>query len=213
MYEFTPSFPEDFSNGVKLMVLGEAPGAEEEKEGQPFVGASGKLLMKVLEEHGFNRKNLYISNVFWIRPPDNNVGHFFTSKKSSDEKVIEYPLFKNCFLRAEYKNHIERLEEEISLVNPYVILTVGSTPLWALTGSDQISKMRGEPRLITGPVKYKYSVMFPTFHPAYILRNRSKMDEFKRDIARVKELVDMPPWDWPSMFGEGYNATFGDRKT
>jgi DNA polymerase len=213
MYEFTPSFPEDFSNGVSLMVLGEAPGADEEREGKPFVGASGKLLMKVLEDSGFTRKNLYISNVFWVRPPDNNIGCFFTAKTSNDEKVLEYPLFKNCRLRSEYKNHIERLREEIELINPYMILTTGSTPLWALTGSDQISKMRGVPRLITGPVKYKYSVMFPTFHPAYILRNRSKMADFEKDIQEVRRLVDTPPWEWPSMFGEEYNAAFGDRKT
>ena len=208
--EFSPTFPEDFNGEINLMVLGEAPGAEEERVGLPFVGASGKLLIKVLEEYGFTRKNLYISNVFWERPPDNDVSYFFTKKTGTDEKANQFPLYKNSYLKKEWENQIYRLQEELEMLKPQLILTVGAVPLWALTGLDKISEVRGHPRIINGPVKYKYSVILPTFHPAYILRNRSMMDEFKRDIARVKELLETPAWEWPSMFGKEYDEAFGN---
>lgn len=209
MVDFTPTFPEDFSEkGVRLMILGEAPGAKEEQEGLPFVGASGKLLLKTLEEYGFTRKNLYISNVFWQRPPNNNVSYFFCKKTSDEEKAEQFGLYKNQWLKREWEDQIYRLQEELELIQPEIVMTVGSIPLWALRGEDNISEVRGEPKLIIGPVKYKYSVMFPTFHPAYILRNRKMMDEFKKDVSDVKDLLDTPPWDWPPMFGKEWDRNF-----
>lgn len=212
MVEFSPSFPEDFSGTVPLMILGEAPGAEEEKHGLPFVGASGKLLLKALEEWGFNRKNLYISNVFWERPPDNNVSYFFCKKNSDEEKALQFGQYKNQYLKREWENQIYRLSDELEAIKPEMILTVGAIPLWALTGETEISKMRGSPRILTGPVKYKYSIMFPTFHPAYVLRNRKMMDILRDDIKKVKELLDTPAWEWPNMFGRDYDATYGNKK-
>lgn len=206
--EFSPSFPENFDGRIGLMVLGEAPGAEEEKQGLPFEGASGKLLMSVLEEYGFTRKNIYISTVFWERPPDNDVSYFFTKKTSNEEKAIQFPLFKNMYLKKEWENQIYRLNDEIEMINPEMILTVGATPLWALRGQDQVSSLRGNPYLVNGAVKNKYTIMFPTFHPAYVLRNGSKMDKFKQDIAKVKELLETPPWEWPRMFGREYDEAF-----
>lgn len=212
MVEFSPSFPENFSGSVPLMVLGEAPGAEEEKQGLPFIGASGKLLLKTLEEYGFSRKTLYISNVFWERPPENDVSYFFCKKKTDEGKAMQFGLYKNQYLRAEWQNQIYRLSDEIEAIKPEMILTVGAIPLWALTGQTEVSKLRGKPRIVAGPVKNKYTVMFPTFHPAYVLRNRKMEEILRKDIARVKELLDTPAWDWPNMFGKDYDEAFRNRE-
>ena len=208
--EFSPTFPEEFDGRVNVMILGEAPGAEEEKVGLPFVGKSGKFLMQELETVGFTRNCLYISNVFWERPPDNDVGYFFCNKTSSEEKAEQFPLFKNRFLKKEWENQIYRLQDELEMLRPYMILTVGCTPLWALTGNDSITDLRGKPYIIAGPVKYKYSIVFPTYHPAYAMRNKTALELFRQDLMRFRELHDTPAWDWPHMFGEEYDEAFGN---
>jgi uracil-DNA glycosylase len=190
--EFSPSFPDPFDGKAHLMVLGEAPGAKEEKEGQPFVGTSGKLLMQVMEECGFTRKNLYISNVFWQRPPDNDVGYFFCSTRSNEAKSTKYPKLKSSFLKKEWEEQLERLEHELELLKPDVILMLGSIPLWALTGNDQISQCRGKYYRLTKHIKYDGGVAVSTFHPSYILRNRSMIETLKEDILLAKELLDLP---------------------
>ena len=199
MTEFAPHFPDNFSGKVDLMILGEAPGAEEEKQGLPFVGMSGKLLGKTLEEAGFPRKNLYISNVFWERPPDNNISHFFCKKTSDEEKAEEYPLYKGMYLKAEWKNQLLRLEDELKMLEPEVVLAVGATPLWALTGKDKITACRGDVCKINGAVKYS-GRMIATFHPAYVLRNRKALDTMKQDINKAISLLDQPPWEGESLF-------------
>lgn len=199
MVEFAPHFPEDFSGTVSIMVLGEAPGAEEERQGVPFVGMSGKLLGKTLEECGLPRKNLYISNVFWQRPPGNDVSFFFCKKTSEDEKATDYPLFKGMYLKKEWQNQILRLQEELEMLKPEVVLAVGATPLWALTGKDKITACRGEVHKIDGPAKY-LGRMVSTFHPAYVMRNRTMLETFKQDINKAKGLLDSPPWEGINLF-------------
>lgn len=192
MVEFSPSFPDPWEGKAHLMILGEAPGAKEEQEGQPFVGASGKLLMNVLEECGFSRKNLYISNVFWQRPPDNDVGYFFCSTRSNDAKSIKYPKFKNGHLKKEWEHQLDRLQDELNLVQPDVALMLGAIPLWALTGEDQVTVCRGKYYRPSKHIKYDKGVAVSTFHPAYVLRNRKMIDTMKDDIFLAKELLDLP---------------------
>lgn len=199
MAEFAPHFPEDFDGKVNLMILGEAPGAEEEKQGLPFVGMSGKLLGKALEEAGFPREKLYISNVFWSRPPENNVAYFFCKKSSDEEKAEGYPLYKGMHLKAKWSNQLFRLEEELKMLEPEVVLAVGATPLWALTGRDKITAHRGDVYKIDGAVKYP-GRMIATFHPAYVLRNRQALDTMKQDINKAISLLDQPPWEGESLF-------------
>ena len=107
-----------FSDGnpfAKIMIIGEGPGANEDKEGKPFVGRAGKLLDKMLESIKLNRKNVYISNVVNFRPPMN--------RRPTDDEVNRYLPF--------LKKHIE-------LVDPKILLLLGSTALNAIIGNEEV---------------------------------------------------------------------------
>jgi len=197
---FSPNFPENFSDGVSLMVLGDCY----------LPDVSNALLYEVLESVGFNKKNLYISNVFWEVPESNAITHFFCETDSLDQKAKQFPLYKDKYLKAEWTNQIFRLQDELELIKPELILAVGEIPLWALTGSDNIIELRGRPKIIAGPVKYKYSIVFPVLNPTDILDNEESLIEFIKDIERVRELSDTVAWDWPNMFGDEYYAAFGN---
>ena len=131
----------------KLVLIGEAPGADEDKQGQPFVGRSGQLLDKILASVGFYRdKNIYIINTVKCRPPDN----------------------RNP-LPEELKACRGYLEAQLDILRPKIILLCGKVALNSfLPDAPGISKVRG--RFFDGPFN---SRMMPIFHPAYLLRNPS----------------------------------------
>lgn len=206
--EFSPTFPENFDGTIRLMILGEFPKITLNGDENPFTGDEGQLLRETLEEQGFDIKNLYISNVFWCHTVNNDIRYFFTEINSDDDKAAQFSMYKSRYLKKEWENQIYRLQEEIEMLKPELILTLGEIPFWALTGQNDMFELRGHPKIIAGPVKYKYSIMFPTFSPEFILKNMQLKDEFMRDIARAKELLETPPWDWPNMFGREYDAAF-----
>ncbi len=134
---------------AKLMFIGEAPGVEEDREGRPFVGEAGKLLTNLIEKMGFKRQQVYITNTVKCHPPDNR-----------DPLEEEISL---CF---------DYLKEEIEIVSPKVIITLGKVATYVLMGMKgkikdiAISKIRGNVFF------YNNIPVIPTFHPAYLLRNR-----------------------------------------
>lgn len=205
---FSPNFPDDFNDGVSLMILGNATSTNEEILGIPLVDTGGELLLSSLVELNFNRNNLYISNVFWEVPDGNLLDYFYCDISSGTQRAEQFPLYKSKYLKKEWENQIYRLQDEIELIKPYLILTLGDIPLWALAGQHDLTSLRGQPKIISGPVKYKYSIMFPTHHPDSALADQKIMDEFVRDLLRMAELLDTPAWEWPNMFGEEYNAAF-----
>ncbi len=131
----------------KLMLIGEAPGAKEEIIGAPFVGRSGKLLDKLLTSAGIHHTNdVYISNLIKTRPPNNRAPR-----------------------QEEVSLHLPWLYQQIKLVNPLVIVLVGSSSLRAILGlKSKITKLRGTWHNWNG------FYVIPIFHPSYILRNPSK---------------------------------------
>lgn len=140
-----------FSGGVpnnKIMLIGEAPGANEDLEGKPFVGRSGQLLDKILESVGFSReKNIYICNTIKCRPPNNR-----------------NPLPEEKQACREY------LEAQLNILQPKIILLCGAVAMESMLGKKlAITKVRG--RWFEGP---NGSKMMPIFHPAYLLRNPSR---------------------------------------
>lgn len=140
-----------FSGGIpnnKIMLIGEAPGANEDLEGKPFVGRSGQLLDKILESVGFSReKNIYICNTIKCRPPNNR-------NPLPEEKIA-------CR---------EYLDAQINILQPRIILLCGAVAMESMLGKTlAITKVRG--RWFEGP---NGSKMMPIFHPAYLLRNPSK---------------------------------------
>jgi DNA polymerase len=191
MNDIAPYIP---NNPIKICLIGEAPGADEVKVKQPFVGKAGQLLTKALTEAGIDREKCYITNVFWTRPPNNEVGWFFSSKLFAKENDIElshdYPALNGKYLKKIWEKELIRLSEELNTVNPEIIVTLGSTPLWALTGLDKITLKRGKTYIAEGCVKNcNHLKIFSTFHPSYILRNQSEYKTMVNDFKKILELV------------------------
>ncbi|WP_308912017.1 uracil-DNA glycosylase [Pseudokordiimonas caeni] len=150
--------------GAPLMVVGEAPGADEDREGRPFVGASGQFLDRMLAAAGLSRQtNVYISNVVPWRPLGN---------RTPDPAVIAMCL---PFLM----RHIE-------LAKPQALLLVGKVPTGALFGSDDgITRLRGKMRDITAGGLTLPAM--PTYHPAFLLRQPAQKGQAWRDLLTIRE--------------------------
>ena len=180
---------------VPIAIIGEAPGAEEEKQGKPFVGASGRELTQMLHEARIIRGDCFLSNVFLDRPPENKLDYWCVKKKEADALWQEeghegkYPnkaLSPGKYLQPHRLDAIERLKNEIITMDPNVIVALGNTPLWALTGEGGITKLRGTILEIDigGPRPYK---LLPTFHPAFILRKWDARLICVADFMKAKE--------------------------
>jgi DNA polymerase len=143
-----------------LMFVGEAPGADEDARGEPFVGRAGQLLTRTLAELGVQRTEVYIGNILKCRPPDNR-------KPEPGESAQCFP-----FLR-----------RQIEIIRPKVLCALGAVAAQGLLGStDSISRIRGQ--FFDFPWIRGLRV-FPTFHPAYLLRSPWEMPKFKQDLRRV----------------------------
>ena len=157
-----------------MVLVGEAPGADEERESKPFVGASGRELMKMASEAGIQTKNVWITNVYKVRPPDNKL---FRMK----ELGIPIQLFHESFM------------EELHAFKPSIIVSLGATPLGALcpdtidpkTRSASISKWRGS--LLCSPHLDWPHYVVPVEHPAYILRMWGERQIAVMCLARAAE--------------------------
>ncbi len=136
---------------AKLMIVGEAPGPQENIEGKPFVGRSGKLLNKILEAAGFDSENdVFVSNSVFRMPPGENGKNF---RKPTNLEMEQYKPY---------------LIEIIRLVDPKIILLTGNVPTSTILGKTGITKLRGQ------WVEWNGRLVMPIFHPAYLLRNPSK---------------------------------------
>lgn len=146
---------------AEILLLGEAPGAEEDRQGIPFVGQSGQLLDKVLEAIKLDRTKVYITNILPWRPPGNRTPN-----------GQEIALFRPYVLK------------HISLVNPKIIVCLGGTAAKALLQSTEgIMRLRGHWATVEGVT----AKILPTFHPAYLLRSPSQKREFWRDFLVAKK--------------------------
>jgi DNA polymerase len=155
-----------FSDGnpkSKIMLLGEAPGSNEDQEGLPFVGRAGTLLDKMLASIDLNRKNVYISNIINYRPPEN--------RRPTEEEVIRYLPF--------VKKHIE-------IIAPKILILLGSTAMNALIGNDVvISKVRGQ--WIEKEFGLCKTSIIVTFHPAFLMRQPTQKKLAWVDLKMVRD--------------------------
>ena len=157
-----------FSDGnpsSKIMIIGEGPGANEDKEGKPFVGRAGKLLDKMLEAIKLNRNNVYISNVVNFRPPMN--------RKPSEDEIARYLPF---------------LKEHIEIISPKILLLLGSTALNALVGSEVvISKARG--KWTKKKFGNKDVDVIASFHPAFLMRQPDQKKYAWEDLKMIRKKI------------------------
>jgi uracil-DNA glycosylase len=150
---------------AQLMVVGEGPGREEDLQGRPFVGRSGQLLDKLLEEEaGLARRQVYIANVVKCRPPGN--------RDPLPEEIASCRPY---------------LDQQIELIGPRVVLTLGNFATRALLATNEgISRLRGR----TYPFG-RGAVLVPTFHPAAALRGGGEVvARMRADIVRAKQVLD-----------------------
>jgi DNA polymerase len=144
-----------------LMFVGEAPGADEDVQGIPFVGRAGQLLTKIIEAIELKREDVYIANVIKCRPPGNR------NPEPDEVETCEPFLFR-----------------QIDVIKPKVIVALGKFAAQALLRSDApISRLRGR------VFEYRGAKLIPTFHPAYLLRNPSSKREVWEDMKLVKSLL------------------------
>jgi len=150
---------------ARLMFVGEAPGQDEDAQGEPFVGRAGQLLTKIIERLGLRRDDVYIANVIKCRPPGNR------NPEPDEVATCEPFLFR-----------------QIDVIHPTVIVALGTFAAHALLRTkDPISRLRGR------VFAYRGARLIPTFHPAYLLRNppeavrRQAWDDFKRARALLDE--------------------------
>ena len=155
-----------FSDGnpkSKIMLIGEAPGANEDQEGLPFVGRAGQLLDKMLSAIDLNRKKVYISNIINYRPPEN--------RRPSEEEMKRYLPF--------IKRHIE-------IINPKILVLLGSTAMNALIGNEVvISKMRG--KWIEKQFGNCRTSVIITFHPAFLMRQPGQKKMAWIDLKMIRD--------------------------
>lgn len=143
-----------------LCFVGEGPGADEDEQGFPFVGAAGQLLDKMISAMGFGRDEVYVCNIVKCRPPNN--------RKPSDEEMHACHPF---------------LERQLALIKPRVIVALGATAVTGLIRETRgITKIRGTFRLYDGRI-----ALMPTFHPAYLLRNPAAKRDVWNDLRKVVE--------------------------
>lgn len=148
-----------------LMFIGEAPGKDEDIQGEPFVGRAGKLLTDIIRAMGMTRDDVYIANIIKCRPPEN----------------------RNP-TREEADTCIPFLMEQIAAIRPKIICTLGNVPAQTLLDTKQgITKLRGEFHDFMG-VK-----LMPTFHPAYLLRSPREKAKVWEDMKKVMKELGMTP--------------------
>lgn len=143
-----------------VIIVGEAPGKNEDENGEPFIGIAGKKLSKALEDAGISREEVYITNIVKCRPPKNRVPT--TVERSTCQ---------------------EYLKQEIAIIKPKIICVLGNTAFNSLLGGSEIIKFRGK------LVKKDKQLYFLTVHPAATIYNQKLVKVLKNDIVKMLDLI------------------------
>jgi len=143
-----------------VIFVGEAPGKNEDKHGEPFIGIAGKKLNSALEMAGVSRDNVYITNIVKCRPPNNRV------PKTDERNTCQ-----------------EYLKEEIAIIKPKIICVLGNTAFNSVLGGSEITKFRGK------VIRKNNQLYFITIHPAATIYNQKLIDVLNEDIAALFELI------------------------
>lgn len=143
-----------------VIFVGEAPGRNEDKNGEPFIGVAGKKLSIALDEAGISRDVVYITNIVKCRPPNNRIPN--TNERNTCQ---------------------EYLKQEISIIKPKLICILGNTAFNSILGGSEITKFRGK------VVRKNNLLYFLTIHPAATIYNQKLMDVLKKDIVKLFDLI------------------------
>lgn len=175
-----------------IVLVGEAPGEHEESYSagpRPFVGPSGQELDRMLHEASILRAECFTTNVSKFRPPNNDIEHFFLKKKEAAQRGVpelmgRYPLLP-------ITSGLSELHDEIDSIRPNVIVAMGGTALWALTGHEGITLWRNS-TLDSLPIKGRIYKVIPTFHPVVVLYQWSFRAIAVHDLKKVQREHSFP---------------------
>jgi len=146
---------------ASVMVIGEGPGEQEDRQGKAFVGRAGQLLTKIIASIGLTRDEVYIANVVKCRPPGNR------NPEPGEVQTCEPFLFR-----------------QIDVIRPKVVVALGAFAIHTLLGTDQaISRLRGR------VYEYRGAKLVPTFHPAFLLRSPDRKRDVWEDMKKVRSLL------------------------
>ena len=145
-----------------LVFVGEAPGRDEDRQGEPFVGRAGQLLTKIIASIGLTREEVYIANVVKCRPPSNR------NPEPDEVQTCEPFLFR-----------------QLDVLRPKVVVALGAFAIHTLLGTDRaISRLRGQ------VYEYRGAKLVPTFHPAFLLRSPDRKRDVWEDMKKVRALLE-----------------------
>lgn len=148
---------------AKIMLIGEAPGKNEDETGRPFIGMAGRLLSEILYEADLNRSEIYITSIVKCRPEGNR-----------KPKKLEYTTCIGLYL-----------EKQIEIINPDIIGLLGNSAVYALIGKKNIKQIHGETYQLNGR---KYMALF---HPAAALYSRALLPQLKEDMVTLKKETEL----------------------
>lgn len=157
----TQLVPGEGSAEAAIMLVGEAPGSKEDREGRPFIGASGKFLTEMLESINLTREDVFITNIVKYRPPNNR-----------DPKPDEIDAFRPY------------LREQINIIKPKIIITLGRHAMNVFLPGAKIGDVHGSLQEIDG------QMYLPLYHPAAALYNGSMRVTLKEDFARIPDILE-----------------------
>lgn len=175
---------------VKIAIVGEAWGEQEERSRMPFVGAAGYELTRMLEEANIRRADCFLTNVFNLRPANNDVETLCVP--ASGDRIAGYPpLRAGKYIHAQYAGELERLYGELAATSPNVVIALGNTAAWATLRNAGISKIRGAiaASTIIGGRTFK---TLPTYHPAAILRQWDLRPVTVLDLIKARRESEYP---------------------
>lgn len=150
---------------AKIMIIGEAPGMDEERLGKPFIGRAGQLLNRTLETLGWKRSDFYISNIIKYRPSDPTTGN---NRTPTEEEIAKFR---------------PAIEKEIAVIDPKLIIVLGKVAMTGLGIEGTMGANRGQVH-----EKLGHQVLI-TYHPAAILRNINWEPQFREDLSKMRELL------------------------
>ena len=157
--------PGEGPENAEIMLIGEAPGFNEDKQGRPFVGAAGQFLEKLLASANLSREDVYITNTVKCRPLNNR-----------DPLPVEMAACRKY------------LDRQIAAIAPKIIVTLGRHSLTSFLPKETITKARGRPRSVNG------TTLFPMYHPAAALHQQSLREVIEADIKKLPTLLkEIPP--------------------
>ena len=159
----------DGSVAAKVVLIGEAPGEKEVEQGKPFVGKAGKNLDEFLSISGIDRGQLYVTNAVKLRPCKEGKSGRMVNRAPTKEEIETFRPF---------------LLQEIALISPAVVVTLGNTPLFAVTG-EKLSIGDCHGKMLT----WNGISLFPMYHPASVIYNRSLRDIYIEDTKRLGEII------------------------